>query len=241
MQSGLEILSWSFWSPETRAAAEWRAAAAHTAPLATTAVPDHAIPASHRRRMSTLVEDGRSGGARGDGERARGLSRVLLAARRARAHARAAGGDRRAAASCRRRASVSPCTTRAPGSTRSSSKAKRRRRRWRPARARSRTDGSRPRRTLREHPRQARVARELRRAVAGRVSSRTVARSSGRTRSRCCSAPRIAAASRSSSSRRQRRSALPIAPLFMAWALSAEPELAITAGGQGWAWRRVGA
>ncbi len=26
MQSGLEILSWSFWSPETREPAEWRAA-----------------------------------------------------------------------------------------------------------------------------------------------------------------------------------------------------------------------
>ena len=33
---------------------------------------------------------------------------------------------------------------------------------------------------------------------------------------------------------------LPMAPLFAAWALSREPELAITAGGQGWAWRRVG-
>lgn len=53
MQSGLEILSWSFWSPETREPAEWRAAAASPRAEAT-AVPDHAIPALHRRRMSTL-------------------------------------------------------------------------------------------------------------------------------------------------------------------------------------------
>ena len=33
---------------------------------------------------------------------------------------------------------------------------------------------------------------------------------------------------------------LPIAPLFAAWALSREPKLSITAGGQGWTWRRVG-
>jgi hypothetical protein len=34
--------------------------------------------------------------------------------------------------------------------------------------------------------------------------------------------------------------AAPLAPLFMAWALSAEPELSRTAGGQGWTWRRGG-
>jgi hypothetical protein len=33
---------------------------------------------------------------------------------------------------------------------------------------------------------------------------------------------------------------LPMAPLFAAWALSGEPKLEITAGEQGWAWRRVG-
>jgi hypothetical protein len=31
---------------------------------------------------------------------------------------------------------------------------------------------------------------------------------------------------------------LPIAPLFMAWALSTEPALELTAGGQGWEWKR---
>ncbi len=36
-------------------------------------------------------------------------------------------------------------------------------------------------------------------------------------------------------------SAAPVAPLFMAWALSAAPVLAVTAGGQGWRWRRLGA
>ena len=51
MQSGLEILSWSFWSPETREPAKWREAAAQCEHIA---VPDHAIPPTHRRRMSTL-------------------------------------------------------------------------------------------------------------------------------------------------------------------------------------------
>jgi hypothetical protein len=32
--------------------------------------------------------------------------------------------------------------------------------------------------------------------------------------------------------------ALPMAPLFLAWWLSAEPSLRITADGQGWAWSR---
>ena len=33
----------------------------------------------------------------------------------------------------------------------------------------------------------------------------------------------------------------PLATLFMAWALSAGPHLSLTAGGQGWTWRRSGA
>lgn len=52
--NGLEILSWSFWSPETRQPQEWRAAPGHTASLAPSAAPDHSIPAAHRRRMSVL-------------------------------------------------------------------------------------------------------------------------------------------------------------------------------------------
>jgi len=32
---------------------------------------------------------------------------------------------------------------------------------------------------------------------------------------------------------------LPITPLFMAWALSTDPALRLTAGGQGWEWRRL--
>jgi hypothetical protein len=31
----------------------------------------------------------------------------------------------------------------------------------------------------------------------------------------------------------------PLAPLFLAWALSAVPDFAVTAGGQGWVWRRA--
>lgn len=54
MQSGLEILSWSFWSPETREPAEWRAAA--PPPQAPAPPPDHSIPSAQRRRMSTLTK-----------------------------------------------------------------------------------------------------------------------------------------------------------------------------------------
>lgn len=31
----------------------------------------------------------------------------------------------------------------------------------------------------------------------------------------------------------------PVGPLFLAWALSAYPDFAVTAGGQGWVWRRA--
>jgi hypothetical protein len=34
---------------------------------------------------------------------------------------------------------------------------------------------------------------------------------------------------------------LPMAPLFMAWWLTREPKMRITADGQGWAWHREGA
>jgi hypothetical protein len=54
--NGLEILSWSFWSPETRQPQEWRAAPGHAASLVPSAVPDQAIPATHRRRMSALAK-----------------------------------------------------------------------------------------------------------------------------------------------------------------------------------------
>jgi Beta-ketoacyl synthase, N-terminal domain len=56
MQSGLEILSWSFWSPETRQPQAWREATSDVTPLAPSAVPDRAIPSSHRRRMSALAK-----------------------------------------------------------------------------------------------------------------------------------------------------------------------------------------
>ena len=54
MQTGLEILRWSFWSPETREPSHWSAAEPDSRPA--TAVPDHAIPSLHRRRMSTLAK-----------------------------------------------------------------------------------------------------------------------------------------------------------------------------------------
>jgi hypothetical protein len=52
MQSGLEIRRWSFWSPETREPTQWPAVPASLE--ANSPVPDRAIPALHRRRMSTL-------------------------------------------------------------------------------------------------------------------------------------------------------------------------------------------
>ena len=52
MQTGLEIARWSFWSPETRDPLQW--AAAEPVGHAANVVPDRAIPALHRRRMSTL-------------------------------------------------------------------------------------------------------------------------------------------------------------------------------------------
>jgi hypothetical protein len=53
MQSGLEILSWSFWSPETREPLDWPAAIARP-PAPELPLPERAIPGLHRRRMSTL-------------------------------------------------------------------------------------------------------------------------------------------------------------------------------------------
>ena len=54
MQSGLEILSWSFWSPETREPSQWPAVPPPSP--GTSAVPDGAIPSAHRRRMSALTK-----------------------------------------------------------------------------------------------------------------------------------------------------------------------------------------
>jgi hypothetical protein len=51
MQNGLEILSWSFWSPETRQPSDWPAVSARAEPAAALGAQ---IPAAHRRRMSTL-------------------------------------------------------------------------------------------------------------------------------------------------------------------------------------------
>ena len=55
MQTGLEILRWSFWSPETREPSQFAAGdAADAAEQSPSTVPDRAIPAVLRRRMSTL-------------------------------------------------------------------------------------------------------------------------------------------------------------------------------------------
>ena len=52
MKTALEILSWSFWSPETREPAQWKMSLG--AARAQVSVPNDAIPAAHRRRMSNL-------------------------------------------------------------------------------------------------------------------------------------------------------------------------------------------
>ena len=55
MRHGVEIEEWAFWSPESRAPAEWLAhwRRADARP-AEAQVPADAIPPAHRRRMSTL-------------------------------------------------------------------------------------------------------------------------------------------------------------------------------------------
>ena len=55
MKHGLEIEEWAFWSPESRAPAEWRDHWRRTGACCQQAkVPDDEIPAGHRRRMSVL-------------------------------------------------------------------------------------------------------------------------------------------------------------------------------------------
>ena len=52
MSAALEIVGWSFWSPETREPTQWPASAATE--QSASRVPDDAIPAAYRRRMSKL-------------------------------------------------------------------------------------------------------------------------------------------------------------------------------------------
>jgi hypothetical protein len=52
---GLEVERWAFWSPESRNPAEWRAHWSRPAAAPVEGkVPDDALPAAHRRRMSPL-------------------------------------------------------------------------------------------------------------------------------------------------------------------------------------------
>ena len=55
MKHGLQIEEWAFWSPESRSPAEWQEHWGRTGARGQQAkVPDDAIPAAHKRRMSTL-------------------------------------------------------------------------------------------------------------------------------------------------------------------------------------------
>ena len=236
MQNGLEILSWSFWSPETREPSQWSAAAP---PSQTTgAVPDHAIPPMHRRRMSTLtkmavqtaLEASRSSPpdflvfCSQHGELAR--TRDLLAAIVARGdvsptsfsqsvHNASAGLYTIIAGS------QAPSTSLAAGAgtfaygwieTEAYLAANSAKRALLVSYDEPLPNEFRPYSTQQQRPH----ALALLLGVAPRGGFRL---------------ERVESAAEETA---------PLAPLFMAWALSAESELRRTAGGQGWTWRRGG-
>jgi hypothetical protein len=237
--SALQILSWSFWSPETRQPLEWRAAPAQTAPLAPSAVPDHAIPASHRRRMSALAKMAvqvaleATAEAHADylvfcsqhGELPR--TRELLATI-------ASGGElspmgfsqsvHNASAGLYTiiKQSQVPATSLAAGAGTFAYG-------WIEAET-----------YLRSHPGQRVLLVSYDEVLPNEY------RAYSRQEQRSYALALLLAATDSGGIAVELAPAgteesLPMAPLFAAWALSQEPKLTITAGGQGWAWRRVGA
>jgi hypothetical protein len=236
MQSGLEILSWSFWSPETRDPVEWRAEA--RVPEAKVAVPDQAIPAAHRRRMSALskmavemaLEAARD--IRPDflvfcsqhGELTR--TRELLAAI-------VAGGElsptsfsqsvHNASAGLYTiiTASQAPATSIAAGAGTFAYG-------W--IEAESFLAGNPGKRVLLVSYDEA-LPSEYRPYSRQEHRSHALALLLGAAASGGLTLATGPAATEEPA---------PLAPLFMAWALSAEPQLSLTAGSQGWTWRRVG-
>jgi hypothetical protein len=236
--SGLEILSWSFWSPETRQPHEWRAAPGHTAPLAASAVPDTAIPASHRRRMSALakmavqvaLEATADGGAdylvfcsqHGELPRTRELLATIVS-----------GGElspmgfsqsvHNASAGLYTiiKQSQAPATSLAAGAGTFAYG-------WIEAET-----------YLRSSP-----GRRVLLVTYDEVLPSEY-RAYSRQEQRSYALALLLAAAGGEGITLETASAeieerLPLAPLFAAWALSREPQLTITAGGQGWTWRRVG-
>jgi hypothetical protein len=236
MRSGLEILRWSFWSPETREPSQWPAVPASVE--ATSPVPDRAIPAPHRRRMSTLSKMAiqtaleATEAARPDflvfcsqhGELAR--TRDLLAAIVARAelsptsfsqsvHNASAGLYTIIAAS------RAPATSLAAGPGTFAYG-------WLEAQA---FIASSPDKSALLVSYDEPLPQEYRVYSAQQQRPYALALLLG-------AAPRGGFLLEPGSAAVEEPA--PLAPLFMAWALSAAPTFERTAGGQGWAWRRLG-
>jgi len=232
---GLEILRWVFWSPETSDPRDWRSAPQGIAAK----VPDGAIPALHRRRMSTLAKMAvqvaleAAGGHRADflvfcsqhGELPR--TRELLGSIVAGSELSPAGFSQSvhntsAGLYTIIKQSDVPATSVAAGAATFAYG-------WLEAET-----------FLALNPGKAVLlvcydevlpveyqpySRQVQRSFALALLLR-VAASGGLTL-------------RQSHAGTEER--MPIAPLFMAWALSTEPTLRVTVGGQGWEWQRRGA
>ena len=236
MSTALEIVGWSFWSPETREPTQWPRAA--VTKQAASSVPDDAIPAAYRRRMSklskmavqTALEATRD--ARPDflvfcsqhGELER--TRELLAALVSRAELSPTSFSQsvhNASAGLFTiiTATHAPATSLAAGAGTFAYG-------WIESEAMLSAHpdklvllacydeelSSEYRPYTHQEPRAYALALLLRAAASGGIRLE-VSEPSGE------------------------ESASPLAPLFMAWVLSARPVLALTAGSQGWLWRRM--
>jgi hypothetical protein len=236
MQSGLEILSWSFWSPETRQPQDWPASAP-SPPADAAGVPADAIPALHRRRMSTLskmavqVALEATAAQRADflvfcsqhGELNR--TRELLAAIVGRTELSPAGFSQSVHNAAVGLFSIItesrvPATSLAAGPGTFAYG-------WVEAEAfLAANASSRALLVSYDEP----VPEEYRPFVTHDQRAHAqalvlgVAATGGLT---------LASSGAGDEERR------PLAPLFLAWALSARPDFAVTAGGQGWVWRRA--
>lgn len=234
MRSGLEILSWSFWSPETREPAAWSTSVAGTPPLP---VPDRSIPAAHRRRMSALSKMAvqtaleAAGGSQPDflvfcsqhGELAR--TRELLAAIVARGELSPTSFSQsvhNASAGLYTiiTASQAPATSLAAGPGTFAYG-------W--VEAEAFLAGNPGKRALLVSYDEA-LPSEYRAYSAHEQRSHALALLLGSAASGGVTLELAAAAA---------EELAPIAPRFMAWALSAQRSLSLTAGGQGWVWTRA--
>jgi hypothetical protein len=237
MSAALEIVGWSFWSPETRVPAEWPTAAA--AQASTSSVPDDAIPAAYRRRMSKLskmavqVALEAAGETRPDflvfcsqhGELER--TRELLNAIVSRAELSPTSFSQsvhNASAGLFTiiTGSQVPATSLAAGAGTFAYG-------WVEAAA-----------FLAAHPEKLVLLVGYDEALSSEYQPYTHQEQRPHAVAlllRAATSGGIELAARQPSAE---ESAAPVAPLFMAWALSARPTLSLTAGRQGWLWRRIG-